>query len=353
MFTPSRLTVARMRRRLSKKDLAEAITLTPHAIFRYESGENIPTLQVIQRLARALEFPVDFFFDPEIDIPQEDAASFRSMSAMSARERDAALAAGALAFLLSDWVNRRFDLPASDLIDLGDEHPEVAARSLRESWGLGEQPIRNMVHLLESKGVRVFSMAENTLAVDAFSLWRANIPYIFLNTAKAAERGRLDAAHELGHLVLHKHGGPKGRKAEDQANLFASSFLMPSESVLAELPHIHTLNQIIEAKKIWAVSAMALIHRLNKLKIMTDWQYRMFCIDATEKGYRVAEPFTITRETSVVWQKVLTTLWNERITKTSIADSLHIPGEEIENLLFGLTGNASEPMAVRPPLRLV
>jgi Zn-dependent peptidase ImmA (M78 family)/DNA-binding XRE family transcriptional regulator len=353
MFTPSRLTVARMRRRFSKKDLAEVVGLTPHAILRYESTENVPTLIAVQRLARALDFPVDFFFDPEVDIPKEDTASFRSMNAMSARERDAALAAGALSFLMSDWVDRRFDLPTPDLLDLSDENPEVAARSLRESWGLGEQPIRNMVHLLESKGVRVFSLAENTLTVDAFSVWRGDTPYIFLNTVKTSEHNRLDAAHELGHLVLHKHGGPKGRKAEEQANLFGSWFLMPAESVLSEIPRIHTINQVVEAKKIWSVSVMALIHRLNRLKIMSDWQYRMFCIDATERGYRAAEPFGMARETSVVWQKVLTTLWNERVTKSDIAHALHIPSDEIENLLFGLTGNASEPVAVRPPLRLV
>jgi Zn-dependent peptidase ImmA (M78 family) len=308
---------------------------------------------VVQRLARALDFPIDFFFDPEVDIPVEGSASFRSMTAMSARERDAALAAGALSFLVSDWVDRRFDLPIPNLLDLSDEKPEIAARSLRENWGLGEQPIRNMVHLLESKGVRVFSLAENTQAVDAFSLWRGDTPYIFLNTVKTAEHNRLDAAHELGHLILHKHGGPKGRRAEEQANLFGSSFLMPDESVLSEIPRIHTINQVIEAKKIWSVSVMALIHRLNKLKIMSDWQYRMFCIDATERGYRTTEPFSIARETSVVWQKVLTTLWNERVTKADIALGLHIPPDEIENLLFGLTGNAAEPVSVRPPLRLV
>jgi Zn-dependent peptidase ImmA (M78 family) len=129
---------------------------------------------------------------------------------------------------------------------------------------------------------------------------------------------------------------------------------MPAADVLAVLPRIHTLNQIIEAKKRWAVSVMALIHRLNRLKIMSDWQYRMFCIDATERGYRRAEPFGLAREHSVVWQKVLTALWNERTTKADIARSLHIPADEIENLLFGLAGEApGEPQATRPPLRLV
>jgi len=117
---------------------------------------------------------------------------------------------------------------------------------------------------------------------------------------------------------------------------------MPASDVLAIIPRIHTLNQIIEAKKRWAVSVMALIHRLNKLEIMSDWQYRMFCIQATELGYRTAEPFGIAREQSVVWQKVLTALWKERVTKNEIAAALHVPAQEIENLLFGLANMLSQ-----------
>lgn len=355
MFTPSRLTLARQRRRLTKKELAEAVGLTPHSILRYESGESSPTDEIIGRLARALGFPEAFFHGSDADQPPEDAASFRSMRAMTARERDAALAAGAIAYILSDWVELHFDLPLPDILDLGGDTPETAARSLREKWGLGEQPIKNMVHLLEAKGVRLFSMAENTQTVDAFSVWRGETPYVFLNTLKTAEHSRHDAAHELGHLTLHKHGGPHGRKAEDHANDFASAFLMPSADVLAVLPRVHTLNQIIEAKKRWGVSVMSLIHRLNRLGIISPWQYRMFCIEATEKGFRKGEPYGMARELSVVWQKVLTALWKERTTKADIAKSLNLPFGEIENLLFGLAGGPpGEPeAAVRPPLRLV
>jgi Zn-dependent peptidase ImmA (M78 family) len=355
MFTPSRLTLARERRRLTKKALAEAVDLTAHTILRYESGEMAPADDTLDRLVSTLDFPRQFFFEPDVDRLSDESASFRSMSALSARERGAALAAGALAFLLSDWTEQRFDLPPLDLIDLDGDTPEVAASSLREEWGLGEQPIKNMVHLLEAKGVRLFSMAENTAAVDAFSAWRGDRPYIFLNTMKTAERSRFDAAHELGHLVLHKHGGPKGRSVEDDADRFASSFLMPAADVEALLPKVHTLNQIAEAKKRWGVSVMALLMRLNKLDILTPWQYRTFAIQATESGYRGAEPFGLAREHSVVWQQVLTTLWGERTTKTDIADALHVPVGEIENLLFGLAGAppSSGENVLRPPLRLV
>lgn len=354
MFAPTRLTVARRRRRFTKKDLAEAVGVTPHAILRYEISENVPTQDVVNRIAKIIAFPSEFFFQSEIEGPNEAAASFRSMSAMSAKERDAALAAGAISFLLADWVEQQFDLPKPDLLDLSSDTPGVAARSLRERWGLGEQPIKNMVHLLESKGVRVFSMAENTVTVDAFSVWREYTPYIFLNLMKTAEHSQFDAAHELGHLVLHRHGGPKGRLAEEQANTFASSFMMPAADVHSKLPRVHTLNQIIEAKSCWGVSVMALIHRLHRLQIMSPWQYRMFCIDATERGYRTAEPLGIPREKSLVWHKVLTALWNEKITKEDIARAIYIPVEEIENLLFGLVGGVTEPaITVRPPLRLI
>src|ERR1019366_8677635 len=70
-------------------------------------------------------------------------------------------------------LSAKFNLPEPKLIDLSHERdPAAAARTLRQVWALGEQPISNMVRLLELKGVRVFSLAENTKNVDAFSCWR-------------------------------------------------------------------------------------------------------------------------------------------------------------------------------------
>jgi transcriptional regulator with XRE-family HTH domain len=196
MVTPERLTLARNRRRLTKKGLATKLGVTPHTVLRYESGDITPPEEVVARFAKILSFPIEFFYSDVVDEPQADAASFRSLTAMLAKERDSALASGALAFLLSDWIDQRFDLPQVNLIELADEDPEVAARSLRQEWALGERPVPNMVHLLEARGVRVFSLAENTRTVDAFSMWRADRPFVFLNMMKTPEHSRFDAAHE-------------------------------------------------------------------------------------------------------------------------------------------------------------
>src|SRR5215813_2570093 len=119
MFTPSRLSLARRRRGLTKKALAEAIGVTPHTVLRYESAEILPSEEIVKKISQALNFPVEFFSGDEIDKVKGDAASFRSMAAMTAGERDSALAASSLAFLFNDWVEHRFDLPVVDLQDLG------------------------------------------------------------------------------------------------------------------------------------------------------------------------------------------------------------------------------------------
>ncbi len=339
-FCSHRLTIARQRRKLTGKELADLAGLTPVTVSKAENGHQVE-LETAKRLARALDFPLNFFYLQSPELVDSETVSFRSLKKMSAAERDASLAAGSLGIELYAWIESRFDLPEADLIDLNKERsrPENAARLLRQHWGLGDRPIGNMLKLLESKGVRVLSLSENTLNVDAYSFWRGRHPYIFLNQEKSAERSIFDSAHELGHLVLHHHAGARNDKgAEFQADRFASAFLMPEHDVKNELSDVVSPQQLIRAKKRWRVSAMALAYRLHSLKLLSDWNYRAFCIELGKLGYRSGEPDSVERETSVVLAKVLTALWSRRFTKAEIANDLAVPIEEIETLIFRLAG---------------
>lgn len=353
-FNPSRLSIARKRRLLNKTTLAQRIDVDFRTISRWEHCDSEPTPENLDALVRELDYPKSFFFGEDIEEPQAELTSFRSQKAMSAALRDAALAAGAIGFRIADWVNDRFDLPPSKIPDLSLYDPENAARVLRQEWELGEMPISKMIQLLESKGVRVFSLAENTTKVNAYSTWRDGVPYIFLNTMKSAECSRFDAAHELGHLVLHQDGKVKGRDAEDQSNAFARAFLMPKADILSELPRVGDLQHLITAKARWQVSVGALNYRLYKLGIISEWRNRDFCIEIAKKGYNKTEPRPIEREKSWVWEKVLKTLWAERTTQRDIADNLDLPISEVEGLLFGVlsTSGSGKPTPPRP-LKLV
>jgi len=198
----------------------------------------------------------------------------------------------------------------------------------------------------------VFSLAQNTVKVNAYSLWRNSKPYVFLNTFKTAESSRFDAAHELGHLVLHQDGRATGREAEDQANRFASAFLMPRADLMAVLPRASYIGELIEAKARWKVSVAALAHRMHKLGLMSDWRYRDICIEIANRGFNKTEPRPILREASVVWQKVLKALWAERMTPAHIARELQIPEEELNGLIFGITAAGERPTE-RAPLSVV
>ena len=188
MFNHKRLSLARKRRQLTGKGLADLAGISAITVSRLENGENQPDHETIAKLAQALGYPVEFFFDDDPEQIDTGAASFRSLTKMSAKERDAAIAAGSLGLQLSDWMDREFRLPKANVIDLSYEtDPEIAARSLRQFWSLGEKPIGNVIGLLEVNGIRVFSLAENTATVDAFSFWRNDHPFIFLNNFKTAE----------------------------------------------------------------------------------------------------------------------------------------------------------------------
>lgn len=345
MFNGKRLRLARQRRMLSGLRLADEAGVTAVTVSKIENGHQ-PEDYVVDQLASALNYPREFFFLPSPAVLDVDTVSFRSLKKMGAAERDASLAAGSLGVALYDWIDDRFNLPKPDLIDLSRDRgrPESAARLLRQHWALGEKPIGNVLKLLEAKGVRVLSLSERTPNVDAYSFWRNDRPYIFLNQEKTAERSIFDSAHELGHLVLHHHAGAKtDRDAETQADQFASAFLMPQEDVLNEAGHISSAKQIIAKKARWRVSAMALAYRMHKLGLLSEWTHRSICIELGKMGFRSGEPKGIDRETSTVLAKVLAALWSKRLTKRDIARDLAVPLEEIETLIFGLAGPIAGP----------
>ncbi|TDL83908.1 ImmA/IrrE family metallo-endopeptidase [Palleronia sediminis] len=341
MFEETRLKLARARRGLTAKALAEQAGVSVDTIKRLEKGRNEPEPDTVGKLAGALRYPEEFFFGSKVDSVDPGAVSFRSFSKMTARERDASLGAGSVGLMLSEWVDERFGLPEPELIDLSYESdPEVASAHVRQHWSLGQQPITDLLALLEAKGVRLFSLTENTASVNAFSFWRGGKPYMFLNNFKTAESSRFDAAHELAHLVMHMHGDPKkGRNVEREANAFASAFLMPAEDVIARIPRRITTDVVIRAKARWRVSAMAMAYRLHQLRRLSEWQYKSICIDLTKRGYRTGEPNGISREKSKVWRQVLTMLWQERVTKADIARELGLPLDEVEGLIWSLTAD--------------
>ena len=355
-FNAKRLRQARKRRGITRRDLARETGISERVLAYNECGERSPNEEQRRALADALGFLDEFFSRDDPELLPSDGVSFRSMSRMTARQRKRALAGAEMALELSAWLDEQFELPRPNLPDLRHQNePEAAAAALRSYWCLGDRPIKNVLHLLEKRGVRVFSLAEDCESIDAFSFWKGDRPYVFLNTRKSGERSRFDAAHELGHLLLHSHGGPNGRRAEYEADDFAACFLMPRSHVIANQPTRKSLDGLIGAKKQWGVSVLALARRLHETGSLTDWHYRQICIQAQQLGLRKDEPNAIDRETSQVLRKTLTHLWSQRITPNQIAASFGWPRHELTALTFQCVSETrgSAGASSRSTLRLV
>lgn len=341
-INPKQITFARVRRRLTKAQLAKELGVTSRSVQNYEAGTPAPDLETLAKIAKLLNFPQQFFFiEDEMPSIGADAASFRSLSRMSDAMKNCALNAGAIGFKINEWMEGRFNLPQADLPDLSDLSPESAAATLRRMWGLGNAPIPNMIHLLESKGIRVFSLAEEAREVDAFCTWYEGKPFVFLNTKKSAERSRFDAAHELGHLVRDvysmQHGKVHAPEMEREADAFAAAFLMPEDSILVNKPPVFSIKYLLKLKHYWGVSLAALAYRYKSLGQMTEWGYRSICIEIAKSGYRTNEPEPMEPECSQLLVKVFDFLQSQNLGRAEIAQSLHLSVSEINDLTFKLT----------------
>lgn len=337
MFNNNRLKLARIRRSYTKKELAEKLNLSIQTLSEWETGKTVPKFDNIIDVAKILNFPVEFFEKNEqISILNPQKVTFRALTKMKAGDRDKALACGSLAIYLNSWFESKFNLPQCNIPLYEDCSPEEAAQKLKSYWNISENYIDNTIYLLERNGVRVYSLSENCNDFDAFSTWDNNTPFVFLNTMKSSERSRFDAMHELGHLVLHKNCFIRDKKIEEEANSFASEMLMPKSSVMEYRTVSPTIENLVLEKQIWNVSLKALIYRLNKLDIITDWTYRLLMVELNKRGYNIKEPLSIKRESSIILRKIFDILKEDNITIHDIAQDLRLSTYEVNSMIFNM-----------------
>lgn len=282
-FDGTRLTVARRLRRKTKATLARDVGITPTAIAQFEKSISNPTQGVLAQLCLQLGLPREFFgAGRPLTLLPASGAHFRSLRSTSAAAREQALAYGELCLELVDLIGAYVDLPMVSLPDLGlpddlsDDDIAEAARITREAWDIEQGPIPSVVQSLEAHGIIALRLPPRTdAAVDAFSTYSGRRPLVFLSPTKDDKaRSRFDAAHELGHLVLHPDTEPGSKLVENEAHRFAAEFLMPRDEIIDDLPRRIDWPTFHDLKRHWGVSLRALVFRAHTLGRLSDASYR-------------------------------------------------------------------------------
>lgn len=292
-----KLKVARSAAGLSLRALSDAIDnrVSAQAIGKYERDEDMPRSGVLLALAEALNVSVDYLLSAE-ELELE-GVDFRKKAIASARE-EAQLEAKTLHMVerylaLEDMLNLRsvdWEQPRSaphPVADLRDA--EDAARSVREDWGLGNDPIPKLAELLEERGIKIMSLDLDDidgLAAKVRRKERGSTRVIVIKKSSWSERKRFNLAHELGHMVLAVE---KGVDEEKAAHRFAGAFLMPADVLRSEIG-VHrssiSVGELVALKERFGVSIQALAYRCKDLGILSQATFARLFRVFTERGWR-------------------------------------------------------------------
>ncbi|HEV2327507.1 MAG TPA: XRE family transcriptional regulator [Verrucomicrobiae bacterium] len=292
---PNRITQCRQLAGLSKTDLANKLNLSVAAISQWENGTKNPTTDNLVLISRELNIPMQLLLTP---IPHEVSCrgpiTFRARASVKTgilrRQAQSLAELAAEAFI---WLEKRVSIPSAPMPEIAPSEPEESADECRRVWGLGNRPISKLGELFESKGIRLCSASFGDTRFDAFSCILSGRTFVFLGTVKQDRaRSRFDAAHELGHLVMHQHYSEEefeknAAELEKQANAFAASFLMPAETFSLDVVDA-SIEGFKRLKPKWGVSIQAMVMRAKDLELISEETYERHVRNMSTQGWRRA-----------------------------------------------------------------
>lgn len=135
--------------------------------------------------------------------------------------------------------------------------------------------------------------------LDAFSTWDGpdlDLPLVAVGVGASWDRIRFTAAHELGHLVLHRAPCSDLEAIEKQADQFAGAFLFPHEDAVNEFPDPVTLGRLAPLKLKWGMSIASLIFRAFAVEAIDQKQKTGLHVQLSARGWRKQEPGVDARE---------------------------------------------------------
>lgn len=348
-FNGARLRQAREFRGLTLGETAVLADVTRQAISLFENNRKPPGADTLCELSRALQFPTAFFLRNDAPPELQGPLNYRKLTSATKRERAKAAVYECWLAEVADSLLSRVELPAPNLPDFSeleyesltrDDLEELAERT-RRHWSLGDGPISNLTLLLENHGILV-ARVPLAARLDGISAWRGSQPVVVVNSDAPWARCRLDVAHELAHLLLHRSvtdediENPERHKLiESQAFYLGMAILFPRVSFVREF-YSTAMPALIELKKRWGVSVQAIVNRAYHLRLISENQ-RMYIYRQLSMGkMRTVEPLDkeIAAERPGLLRKILKFLAESGVESArTLAERMALPSIELSRIL--------------------
>jgi Zn-dependent peptidase ImmA (M78 family)/DNA-binding XRE family transcriptional regulator len=278
------------------QELASKCGLSRQAYSNIENGRAEPKSTTLIKLAEVLNADiVDLLASP----PEFSSLRFRSCKSLTKKELNQRQQ---IIYDVNRWLKdyndlyRFLDYDEKPFPDIKTKDPQKAAKKIRDYIGINEdEPVIDIMGLLENKlDIKFYLAASKLKQFFGFSIGKEDGgPAIIINTNEniSIERKIFTAAHELGHLLLHKPSyiqkeTEENEDEEKEANSFAGHFLLPQsgfEKELEETKGLHWIDAILHIKRKFKISYLTVLQRLKDMKYTDNDIYRKFNIGIKQK----------------------------------------------------------------------
>jgi Zn-dependent peptidase ImmA (M78 family)/transcriptional regulator with XRE-family HTH domain len=292
----NRLSLARKMAGLSLQDLSDRLggEYSKQTLSKYESGQSNPNSKALVALAEMLNVSVNFFFtEPDVKVVLRDF-EYRKRASVSKKELDAVQEICnelvnrnlTLAEIMQD--NRPLDIYKYPLVIENGDMVETAAKEVRAHWNLGNDPIPNVIAMLEDKGFCVVEIASEADFDGLQAFGGKDVAVIGLRKIEDKCRKRFTALHELAHHILAFPAEMPHKDMEKLCHRFAGAVLFPEDQALRTLDkdRFHFYQQeLLALKEYWGISMAAIFARAHSLGIISQHVYTKFSIGYKQRGY--------------------------------------------------------------------
>ena len=198
---------------------------------------------------------------------------------------------------------------------------------------------------MEKFGIRVIENPTD-LSIDGLAARYGQSYVVVLNSTVPSDRSRLNAGHELGHVLYGDcdNDDPTTKGLETRAFLFASHFLI-SSSQLKEAFEGKSMVRLIQFKERFGISLAAMVYRAEKHRFITKQEARSLWIAFAERNWRTREPGYVRPDRATRFEhSIQDAINNKRLSLREIADLCGVRPEAIRKRLdFAIgVGNAPE-----------
>lgn len=331
-FMPERLREIRILKRYTLEAVAIKLEVTKQAVSKYETGKSVPATDTIKKILDFFGISRDFLTNKR-DMPSYQSCIFyRKVQRTPKKELEEAEVILKWIYEIIIETGRFYPLKKLSIPEFPDNILiKDKAKILRKHWGLREEPIRDIVGLLEMHGFYIFTVEMQNKKIDGYSQMIGDIPVIVLNKKKDnKDRLQFSIAHELGHLLMHTGLTEKDGyiDTEQEADEFAGCFLMPERALGSDLLR-EDASYFADLAKKWNVSPDAVAKRCKRLQLLGS--------DEEENNARASnlfQNFNRMRKASIIHENSYDSICTIRSILERIAADEEMASEFLKNLGF-------------------